>query len=259
MDRIVSLSGGATSAVCAEKVIQRYGTKDITLWFADTLVEDKDLYRFLLDLERRWGIPIDRHREGRTPLQVAEDEHIIPNQKIAPCTFRLKIDLFTQYLVNAEKPVVVYLGMGWDEKHRMETPRRRYEAFEGVTVDYPSLWEPVDRRPPFEIIRSWGLAPPQMYAQGYSHNNCGGACVKQGIKDWVRTLHWKPLLYAYYEEWENRMRENPIHANYAFCRDQSGGTVRPLTLTQIRTRYGRALEESPGPEDDAGGCLQCSI
>tara|TARA_R110000824_G_scaffold82277_6_gene206293 strand:- start:505 stop:657 length:153 start_codon:yes stop_codon:yes gene_type:complete len=47
MNHIVSLSGGISSAVAANRVIERYDKDKVTLWFADTLWEDQDLYRFL--------------------------------------------------------------------------------------------------------------------------------------------------------------------------------------------------------------------
>lgn len=75
---VVSLSGGMGSAMAAERVIQRVGPENVTLWFADTRWEDPDLYRFLNDLEARWGIPILRHTEGETPLEVGERHHAIP-------------------------------------------------------------------------------------------------------------------------------------------------------------------------------------
>ena len=262
MKRLVSVSGGMQSAVCAQRVIDRYGADGLTLFFADTLAEDADLYRFLDDLERRWGVPIHRHTEGRTPLQVAEDEHIIPNQKIAPCTHRLKIEPFLAHLKAHPKPVTVYLGMAWWERHRMDTPRKRYEAVEGVTVDYPSLWKPVDYTPPAERIRAWGIEPPRQYAEGYQHGNCAGACVKQGKGDWLRLLRWKPDLYRTYEQWEAGMRaKGPPFDGYAFCRDERGGTVRPVTLQELReTAAGRAeAQPSLFDLDDAEGCLQCSI
>lgn len=261
MKRLVSVSGGMQSAVCAERVVRELGPDGVRLWFADTGVEDADLYRFLFDLEAHWGVPIERHAEGRTPLRVAEDERIIPNQKIAPCTFRLKVDLFMEELRRCPKPVTVYLGMAWWEQHRMGTPKARYEAVPGVTVDYPSLWKPIDYRPPAEVIRSWGLEPPRAYAQGFSHNNCGGACVKQGKGDWLRLLRWKPDLYRQYEDWEQMMRaKGPPFDGYAFCRDERGGTVKPVTLRALR----EGAEASPQlpldlPLDDAEGCLQCSI
>jgi hypothetical protein len=262
VQRIVSVSGGMQSAVCAQRVIDRYGTDGLSLFFADTLAEDADLYRFLGDLERRWGLPILRHIEGRTPLQVAEDEHLIPNQKIAPCTHRLKIEPFLAHLKAHPKPVTVYLGMAFWERHRMDAPRTRYEAVGGVIVDYPSLWKPTDYRPPAETIRTWGIEPPRQYAQGYQHGNCAGACVKQGKGDWLRLLRWKPDLFQRYEEWEAGMRaKGPPFDGYAFCRDERGGTVRPVTLQELREGAEGRQELQPAlfDLDDAEGCLQCSI
>lgn len=262
MKRLISVSGGMLSAVCADRVLERYGSEDAELWFADTLVEDPDLYRFLDDLERRWGLEIVRHTEGRTPLRVAEDQHIIPNQKIAPCTHVLKIEPFLTHLKACPKPVTVYLGMAWWEKHRMDAPRRRYEAVPGVAVDYPALWKPVDYRPPQDVLRSWGIEPPRAYAEGFTHNNCGGACVKQGKGDWLRLLRWKPDLFRQYEAWEAGMRaKGAPFDGYAFCRDERGGTVKPVTLRALREQ----AEASPQlrfevpVEDDAEGCIQCAI
>jgi len=250
------------SAICADRVIERYGAASVTAWFADTLVEDVDLYRFLDDLERRWGLTITRHTEGRTPLQVAEDEHVIPNQKIAPCTHRLKIEPFLAYLKACPKPATVYLGMAFWEQHRMDAPRKRYEAVDGVAVDYPSLWKPVDYRPPDEVLRSWGIAVPRAYLEGASHNNCGAACVKQGKGDWLRLLRWKPDLFRQYEEWETGMRaKGPPWDGYAFCRDERGGVVRPVTLRELRetSQASPQLRLDLPMLDDAEGCLQCSI
>ena len=60
MKHIVSLSGGTSSAVAADRVINRYGRDNVILWFADTNWEDEDLYRFLKDLESYWEMEIQR-------------------------------------------------------------------------------------------------------------------------------------------------------------------------------------------------------
>ena len=90
MEHIVSLSGGSASAVAAERVIERHGSDNTTLWFADTLWEDPDLYRFLEDLENRWDKQIVRHTDGRTPLEVADEKQLIPNSLAATCSHELK-------------------------------------------------------------------------------------------------------------------------------------------------------------------------
>ena len=147
MKHIVSLSGGTASAVAADRVLKRYGEENTTLWFADTSWEDEDLYRFLKDLEAYWGVTIVRYTDGRTPLEVAEQVSIIPNQRRAPCSLQLKIKPFTAYIESMPKPLTVHLGLDFTEMHRAERPKAEYEKIPGVTVDLPLLWEPVAKPP----------------------------------------------------------------------------------------------------------------
>ncbi len=55
---IVSYSGGVSSFVVADWLVKR-GIRPMLL-FADTLIEDEDLYRFNRDVERYLNIPIKR-------------------------------------------------------------------------------------------------------------------------------------------------------------------------------------------------------
>ena len=52
--------------------------------------------------------------------------------------------------------------------HRHDAPRRNYEAIDGVTVDYPLMWEPIEFRPYVDVVRSWGIAPPPRVCAGVS-------------------------------------------------------------------------------------------
>ncbi len=233
---VVSFSTGASSAVTAKRALDRYGKANVDLVFADVLVEDADNYRFLADCESYFDSPITVLRDGRTPLEVAEQEHIIPNQKIAPCTRELKIKPFIGYLRGVqnmgEQPIAL-LGMGWNEKHRMNAPRKNYGTI-GVWVDYPLVWYPVVGDPVGEV-KAWGITPPRMYAKGFKHANCGAqGCVKQGARDWKRTLQHFPDSFAKTEAWETRMREDARFSDYAFLRDSTGGTVKAKTLRQLR-------------------------
>lgn len=45
---VVMFSGGVGSFAAAARVMRQYG-RDLTLVFADTLIEDADLYRFLVE------------------------------------------------------------------------------------------------------------------------------------------------------------------------------------------------------------------
>lgn len=258
MHYIVSLSGGVASAVAADRAFERYGRDAVALWISDTSWEDDDLWRFVGDCCARWGgVEPTIYRDGRTPLEVAEDKSIIPNQKIAPCSFVLKVEPFTAFIRAHVKPVTVLLGLDWTEPHRMDAPRRNYEAIDGVAVDYPLMWRPLEYRPYYEVVRSWGITPPRLYDYGFPHNNCGGRCVKQGIREWLRLRATFPERFVEVRDWEQAQRaKGGARATYAIARDFRGGVVKPQTLAEIEHRQERASEIAPSM-DDVFGCM-CS-
>ena len=245
---ISSISGGIASAVATQRAFDKYGKDNVLPWFADPLFEDEDLYRFLSDLEKHWQKEIYRHVEGETPLQVSERHRIIANQKLAPCSGDLKVKPFTRFVKDYPKPVVVVLGLGWEEQHRMKAPKENYEKIEGVTVEYPLMWKPYDFTP-FETVKSWGIEIPRLYQMGFPHNNCGGRCFRQGIKEWQRLKVHFPERFEQVRDWEQVQRRNDdARQNYAICRDQSGGEVSPLTLLEIEQQE-ESLSDSAIQED----------
>lgn len=259
MNHVVSFSSGLSSAVTAVKVLQRY--PDAYVVFMDTLAEDDDNYRFM----KEW---IDRFQptrlvclsDGRTPLQVFDDKQIIPNQKIAPCTFELKIQLFYDWLESISGPSTVYIGFDAFEAHRCDATTASYEAA-GYIVEYPLIeWHPLPNKSYEEISREdWSIEPPRMYKQGYSHANCGGCCVKQGQGDWLRTLKHYPERFAAYEEWEAEARRR--HGDYAFLRDQTNGTVTALPLSELRQRFnsGEISNAVLKKLDFQSPCVSCGV
>jgi 3'-phosphoadenosine 5'-phosphosulfate sulfotransferase (PAPS reductase)/FAD synthetase len=235
----VSLSGGLASAVSADRAIARYGRENVALTFADTHWEDEDLYRFLLDLERRWGGSITRLSDGRTPLQVAEDKQIIPNSQIAPCSHELKVKLLDALDAATPKPLTRLLGLDWREQDRVGRMKKRYESRAALEwyVDFPLLWKPLEFRPYAEVVRSWGIAVPRLYLMGFSHNNCGGRCVKQGMAEWMRLKRYFPERFAEVRDWELAQRaKGGARATFAISKDRTGGESHPLTLAALEER-----------------------
>lgn len=49
MTHVVSFSGGAGSWAAAKRVAAQHGTADLVLLFTDTIIEDNDLYRFVVE------------------------------------------------------------------------------------------------------------------------------------------------------------------------------------------------------------------
>lgn len=248
MMHVCSYSTGISSALSTERVINKYGPEQVYVVFMDTTIEDEDNYRFQKEVYARWrdkGVSNFIYlKDGRTPYQVAEGQHVIPNQKVAPCTKQLKIRQFRQWLQMWTGPITVHIGYDFTEQHRVKRTRESYEKY-GWGVDFPLLWRPVESRPyPFVMRNVWGIEPPRMYKMGYAHANCGGVCVKQGWGDWVRTLINFPQRYKAVEEWEKEMRTHDMFKNYALLRDQSEEQVRPKTLEQLRQDHEKKYKGS---------------
>ena len=251
---IVSLSGGTQSAVSADLAMQRYGKHKVWLAICDTLNEDDDLWRFHNDCLKRWNKKCLILRDGRDPYQLAEERGIIPNQFLAPCSNELKRSVMLRWLWGVPKPVTVLLGYHWSEQHRIERRQRWHRSpghrkwqrpsgyhaeVPGVYEDHPLCWEPWEPRDCTAIVQSeWGIEAPLLNRLGFAHNNCGKhGCVKWGIEDSQRFIHFFPERAEWRENWEERARaRGGKWANRAFLRDQTGGQVRPLTLKELRQR-----------------------
>ena len=256
MHHIVSISGGSASAVAADRVINKYGSENVTLWFADTLWEDEDLYRFLEDLEYRWEKTIVRFTDGRTPLEVAEDKKLIPNSWAAPCSHVLKQIPFRDFLNKMEKPVTVHLGLDFKEEHRHAKPKEIYESIDGVSVEFPLMWKPLAHMGYTNTIESWGIKPPRLYSLGFPHNNCGGRCVRQGIKEWLRLKQFMPERFNEVKDWETEQRnKGGARANRSILKDRKGGTTKPLTLARLERDNSDTQVDMFATQGDSYSCF----
>lgn len=258
---VISFSSGLSSALAVERVLNRYGAKEASVIFLDTKIEDDDNYRFLNECKVRWNVPIVVLADGRTPYEVSRAERVIPNQRVAPCTFRLKIELFRKHLATLERPITIHIGYDFTEVHRIEATQKNYESL-GYSVDFPLLWKPYEYRSYSQVVREdWGIEPPRMYEMGYTHANCGGMCVKQGQGDWIRTLINFPERFAEAEQWEQEMRQlSDKHAGYAILRNQTNGEVTPLTLKELRENYeSRPQMFNLFSLDSVSACVVCGV
>lgn len=327
---IVSLSSGMSSAIVGELVIRKYGIENCIFCFMDTTIEDEDNYRFLDEYTKKMRLfgdgqsiidllptrnedykRIERKvtrqtniggilnnvvcmTEGRTPYQVAEDRKIIPNSKIAPCTFILKINPFRYYLYDLSRgndiqswknqktklpserfkrkekdastivqPITVHIGFDFSEIHRCKATTKSYTAI-GYGIDYPLLWKPyITQDYKSYIEQNWGIEAPLTYKYGFSHANClgdsttGGGCVKQGVSDWVRLFVNFPERFEIVNEWEKMMKKDPSMSHYAISKVMVNGEIISKPLEQIKQDY----------LDDIGdqmslfnlNCLNCGV
>lgn len=251
---VVMWSGGITSWATARHVIDQHGTENVTLLFADTLIEDETLYAFNDAASAQLGVPITRVADGRDPWQVFEDKRWLGNTRIAQCSPELKLKVCGAWLNDNPNltfaNTTLYVGIDWTETERLPAIISGWAPW---TVDAPLSRPPYrDKRQLLAEARALGLPIPRLYELGFAHNNCGGACVKGGQAQWARLLRIFPERYARAEAAEERMRVL-LGKDVSILRDRSGGgATKPLTLAALRRR----IEEQPDQLDlfDEGGC-----
>lgn len=245
---VVSLSGGVASWAAASRAVASSGVDNVTLLFADTLIEDEDLYRFLNDIEVQLGVPITRIAEGRTPWQVFNDVKFLGNTRIDPCSRVLKRELLRSWLDEHHPDGVrLMVGIDWTEIHRTA---RIMEGYLPHRVEFPLIVDEIDKHQVFAELEAAGIRRPRLYDMGFPHNNCGGFCIKAGQAQFALLLEKLPERYAEHEAQEEALRER-LGKNVAILRDRRGGVTKPYTLKDFRIQLdgGDRFET-----DDWGGC-----
>jgi len=205
MHYIVNVSGGLTSFEALRRVVVRHGSgANVIPIFADTKIEEPDLYRFLGDIERHLSIKIIRLADGRTPFDVMKDERCITMHGMAPCSKKLKREVIDRYVASIAGPVTRVFGLDWSEMHRV----KRMRELSAWPLWFPLIEKPlVTKQDIISYLHSVGIEEPQLYKGGFTHSNCGGGCVRAGKKQFIHLLHTRPDTFALWEAHEQNMRE----------------------------------------------------
>jgi hypothetical protein len=105
-----------------------------------------------------------------------------------------------------------------------------------------------------DLFRERGIEPPKLYAQGFAHANCGGACVRGGQGQWALLLEKNP---ARYREWEAEEHKTRVFLgkDVTILRDRRGGKVRPMTLEEFRNRIQAKAIDVDHNDVSACGCF----
>lgn len=231
---VVSYSGGLGSFMSAKRVIDEHGPEGVVLLFTDTLTEDEDLYRFLDETTDKFGIPLTRIADGRNIWEVFNDVRYMGNNRIDPCSRILKRELARKWMQeNHPDPdkVILYVGIGWDEEHRMKKIREHWSPYR---VEAPLTERPyLDRKDIIEVLdREFGIEPVGMYADGFPHANCGGFCIKTGQAQFKLLYEKYPDRYRYHEEEQEKLFEKI--GPHGFIRMTVKGKLRYLSLREFR-------------------------
>lgn len=245
---LVMFSGGVCSWATAKRVVERHGTDGVVLLFADTNMEDEDLYRFIEQAAENVGAPLVKIADGRTPWEVFEDERLLGNSRYDPCSKHLKRQILDRWKRKNcdKKSTVLHFGLDWTEQDRLDRLRARKVPWmvEGYMTEPPYM----EKSQMIEWLKREGITPPRLYGMGFKHNNCGGFCIKSGKAQFALLLRTMPERYKFHEENEERLRKL-LGWKQTILRGKGGKS--PLSLKQFRE-----LIEAQGDFDayDWGGC-----
>lgn len=286
MKHVVFYSGGGGSWATAKRVIEKYGQEDTILLFTDTLIEDQDLYRFMIETAfqlygKKASVPTEKLVEasnievrrkqlielrdqvklhlsnfiwiadGRTPWEVFKDVRWLGNSRIAQCSHKLKQDVARKWIVKNFKPeeVVLYLGIDFMESNRTKSVIRNWDPYvcEFPLMDKPYLY----KQDIFDMLEAEGIEQPRMYKMGFSHNNCGGCCVRGGQGHWVTTLTNFPERFNEVENFEKEMSDF-LQKDVTMLTKNKNKVKSNFSLTNLRILHEEKSKEVD--MDDIGGC-----
>jgi hypothetical protein len=218
-NHIIFFSGGQSSFVVADYVKKMFPNDQILLYFTDTLFEDEDLYRFIYEVSDKLELPLLIHADGLNPLEYMEKENFLYNSMIANCSKFLKVRVAERYLRKGIVPKIekwynkhfikqdnftdnpiLYFGITFMESHRSNAIIKNWQPFE-ISMPLMEKYIDVDK-----LYKQYNIEIPRLYKLGFSHNNCGGRCIKGGQG------HWLHLLKTDYKAFE-QMRDFELMMN----------------------------------------------
>lgn len=244
----ISLSGGLASAASA--IIAAEAGIDYEMYFADTLIEDEDLYRFNDDVAAFLGKSIHKLVDGRTPWQVFVDRRYIGNSRKAQCSLELKTKQIKRALRGEDRDLV--LGMYLDEQDRLERAAAKWPDRKVRSLLIEHSYTPGDVAKLFSRV---GIAQPRLYGLGFPHNNCGGMCVRAGQGQFAALLKHFPQRYAQHEKEMTRAMRKIGPTAKPFLRRNVDGKREYLTMKEFRLGIESGNIKPPAQEFGGCGCF----
>ncbi len=196
MKIIVGFSGGVTSAYCAGWALTKFPKNDVVFLFHDTKEEHPDTYRFIREMAAALDHPVTERSDGRSVVQVCEDEHALANNRMAFCSKILKAKqrdrFFKELRASGETDFVNVLGFTAIEWRRIQRNTMRGEC-DGYTVRFPLVEDGVSKQQAADWCLSKGVRPTEMYRWS-EHANCIG-CARGGKAYWLAVAREEPEIF----------------------------------------------------------------
>jgi 3'-phosphoadenosine 5'-phosphosulfate sulfotransferase (PAPS reductase)/FAD synthetase len=180
-------SGGVTSALACKLAIDMFPDSQIRIIFFDTHNEHPDTYRFMVDCQEWYGIPIETY--SRIPTDYKNIREIwykylslnVANGAI--CSSELKRDLRLKWEKENVYDYQVF-GFDIDEPKRAKSMALNHEQANSI---FPLLFFGYTKKKCIEIVESNSIEIPITYHLGFHNNNCfQTGCIQGGIGYWQK-------------------------------------------------------------------------
>lgn len=229
-NRIVMFSGGLSSFLTAYHAVTTYPTDNIVLYFNDVLIECDSLYRFIYEVSDKLELPLLIHSRGITPAQLMVQKRFLANNRVGLCSKELKMKVSSDFIRKGIVPEIekwhnkqflkddnfrdnpiISFGIGVGELHREEPIKSNWQPYQ---TEFPLIYEDIESAE--KVLERLNVPIPLMYRQSFSHNNCGGMCVKGGAG------HFKNLLMKREEDFHKFKEQEIVISDYIrYCRQSS--------------------------------------
>lgn len=249
---VVSVGMGLASTLAMPMIVEALGKK---ARYVCCVLPNEEPSQFALmhDIERVLGVKIEDIGIGKTPVQLFREQKFIGNSLHDICSRILKRERMKEFMLSEyPKGATIYVGIGAHETDRELSIRANWSKL-GYKVEMPLIEMPwVTRGYLMDLCFNMFGYVPELYKRGFEHGNCHGACVKAGIKQWIKLLEEYPHVYREWEEAEDYVRRE-TGKDVSMLRKMEKGVRRPITLKEIRLT--RAI--SIYPDDNKTGCSFC--
>ena len=252
---VVQFSGGVTSWAAARRLVDQHGADQVLLLLANTNSEAEDWWPFVQACQQDLGVEmVVLDNDGMTIWDAFRKHRFLGNTRVDICSRALKREPLRAWLETNCDPAYhrIVMGFDWDEEHRAKRTAERWLPWQ---VECPMAGPPyTDKAALIEDLRARGIQVPDLYSQGFDHNNCAGTCVKGGQAHWRRVLLLRRDDYLRAEGEEEKLRAEL--GDVAILRDRTGGTSTPLPLRSFRLQLAGRPDDYDGEDFGACSCME---
>lgn len=225
-------SGGITSAVACRIAIDLYGEENCRIVFIDTKNEDPDTYRFMMDCEGWYNLPIETitNEKYDTIQDVWRRFNSLNVGFGAICSSELKRETREKWEKENEFSHQVF-GFDISEPKRAQAMKLNHGHTSPI---FPLLYYGLDKEDCIEWVESIGIEIPRMYRLGFQNNNCfQTGCVQGGIGYWQKMKREYPDKFNAMAHMEHELT------------DKKG---QPVTMLKDQSKNGGLLFLKPHPD-----------